>query len=130
MEVLTTTKRVINSNINNSKLGIERQDCGKNRQMTNNPNKKGAMGTFEILKTNAVGDSYVDPGQYFLRSSTYTSKGEVRPKTSSQSRVFKPSGGHKLTKNSEFKHHHNGPPPKKDIEPMKNFLTRSTYELF
>ena len=99
--------------------------------MANNPNRKGAVGTFEILKSNAVGDSYVDPGQYYLRSSTYTTKGEVRPDTGkSNGRVFKPSGGPKKVRHSEFKHHHNGPPPPKDTEPRKNFLTRSTYELF
>lgn len=30
------------------------------------PNK-GCSDTFEKLKSNAIGDQYVDPGQYFLR---------------------------------------------------------------
>ena len=62
--------------------------------MLNNPNKKGQIGTFEILKSNAVGDTYVDPGKYFLRNLTYTMKGFVKPKTCNE-RVFRPSGGPK-----------------------------------
>ena len=34
--------------------------------MMNNP-AKGTKDTFEILKSNAIGNPFVDPGQYFLR---------------------------------------------------------------
>lgn len=72
----------------------------------------------------------MDPGQYYLRNVTYTKKGETRPKTGNQSCVFRPSGGHKLVKKSEFEHLHNGPPVREKSETRKNFLTRSTAELF
>lgn len=38
------------------------------RQILINPSRKCAD-TFEKLKSNAIGDTYVDPGQYFLRKS-------------------------------------------------------------
>lgn len=71
--------------------------------MINNPSK-GCMDTFEKLKSNAIGDAYVDPGQYFLRKSD-----DGRSKSSS---VFKPSGCNKTVKKSEFEHLYNGPPPR------------------
>ena len=36
------------------------------KQMQINP-ARGCKDTFEILKSNAIGDEYVDPGKYFLR---------------------------------------------------------------
>ena len=81
---------------------------------------QGCRDTFERLKSNAIGDSYVDPGQYFLRKDT------KRAKTSEP--VFRPNGGHKLVRHSEFKHMHNGPPLRPTPEQKKNFLTRFTYE--
>ena len=80
------------------------------------------MDTFEKLKSNAIGDVYVDPGQYILRKSV-----DSRPKTSS---VFRPSGCNKKVRKSEFEHLHNGPAQRPQPEKNKNFLTRSTYELF
>ena len=44
--------------------------------------------------------------------------------------MFRPSGGPKKVKHAEFEHMHNGPPPAKEIENRKNFMTRSKYELF
>ena len=32
----------------------------------NNPNRK-CLDTFDKLKSNAIGDQYIDPGQYYLR---------------------------------------------------------------
>lgn len=71
--------------------------------MTNNPNK-GTKDTFEILKSNAIGDAFVDPGQYFLR------KDKPSGRAHSQSAVFRPSGSNKTVRKSEFIHKHNGPP--------------------
>ena len=47
-------------------LGKERNEVGTVKQIVNNPSK-GTKDTFEILKSNAIGDAFVDPGQYFLR---------------------------------------------------------------
>ena len=49
------------------KIGKERSEVGKLKNMLNNPSR-GIKDTFEReLKSNAIGDSFVDPGQYFLR---------------------------------------------------------------
>ncbi len=85
------------------------------------------MDTFEKLKSNAIGDAYVDPGQYILRKS-YEPKNGGRPQTSSG--VFRPSGSNKTIRKSEFEHKHNGPPVRPEPEKRKNFLTRFTYEVF
>ena len=83
-----------------------------------NPNR-GVKDTFEKFKSNAIGDSYIDPGQYFLRS-----------QTSKQPNVFKSAGGRKTVKKSEFEHMHNGPLPRPNPEKNKSYLTRSTAGLF
>lgn len=44
--------------------------------------------TFEKLKSNAIGDQFIDPGKYFLRKDA--------GKKSISNVSFKPSGGHKL----------------------------------
>ncbi len=47
--------------------GRERSECGKLKSILNNP-ARGTKDTFEKdLKSNAIGDEFVDPGQYFLR---------------------------------------------------------------
>ena len=81
------------------------------------------MDTFEKLKSNAIGDTYVDPGQYFLRKSA-----DGRPGTSAS--IFRPSGCNKKVRRSEFEHHHNGPHQRPQPEKKINFLTRSTMDLF
>lgn len=83
---------------------------------------RGVHDTFEKLKSNAIGDEYIDPGQYYLRKDN--------KKRSQSSKPFKPSGGPKTVKNSEFTHLHNGPPQRPNPETKKNFLTRFTYETF
>lgn len=75
--------------------------------------------TFEKFKSNAIGDAYIDPGQYYLR-----------PKSSGQVGNFRPSGGKKTVKHSEFEHMPNGPPPRPMPEKNKGYMTRSTYETF
>jgi len=47
-------------------LGIERTDCGKVKNVIINP-ARGTHDTFGKLISNAIGDVYVDPGQYNLR---------------------------------------------------------------
>jgi hypothetical protein len=107
--------------------GRERSEVGRLRQITNNPSR-GTMDTFEKLKSNAIGDTYVDPGQYILRKSYDPKNGNTRPQTSSG--VFRPSGSNKTIRKSEFEHKHNGPPVRPEPEKRKNFLTRFTYEVF
>lgn len=49
------------------RIGRERSEVGKIKGMLNNPSK-GTKDTFEkVLKSNAIGDDFIDPGQYFLR---------------------------------------------------------------
>ena len=74
------------------------------------------------MKSNAIGDEYVDPGKYYLRKDD--------KKRAKSSAPFKPNGGHKLVRHSEFSHMHNGPPQRPNPEKRKNFLTRFTYETF
>lgn len=79
--------------------------------------------TFGKLETNAVGDEFQDPGKYFLRQDA--------GKRSISSKCFKPNGGHKLVRHSEFLHmkeFNEHKPGAKDTP--KNFMTRSTYEPF
>lgn len=42
-------------------VGIERSEVGKSKQVITNPSR-GTMDTFEKLKSNAIGDAFVDPG--------------------------------------------------------------------
>jgi hypothetical protein len=49
-------------------IGKERHEVGKTKQVIINP-ARGTRDTFEKLKSNAIGDAFVDPGQYFLRKS-------------------------------------------------------------
>lgn len=110
-------------------LGRERSEVGKARNMVNNP-CRGTRDTFERgLKSNAVGDAFVDPGQYFLRKPD-SRKSESKDERRNSAAVFKYSGGPKLVRRSEFEHLHNGPPARPEIETRKNFLTRSTAERF
>lgn len=108
--------------------------------MTVNPNYKGDK-SFGKFTSNCIGDPYVDPNQYFLRKSapgdlgTGVSNG-IRSKSNmiggaaNHGKPFGPSGSHKTVKNSEFEHHHNGPPPRPKIENKKGFSTTSKPELF
>ena len=85
------------------------------KNIVNNP-AKGTKDTFEkVLKSNAIGDQFVDPGQYFLRRPDTNEQLKRRaPRVGgsvSHSQVFRPNGGHKLVRKSEFEHLHNGPPP-------------------
>ena len=96
---------------------------GKLKNFSNNRGKSTTTETFNKLVSNAVGDEYQDPGQYFLRKDA--------GKRAVSNQCFKPSGGHKLVAHSEFAHmkeydeHRPGP-----RNAPTNFLTRSTYELF
>jgi len=55
-------------------IGRERSECGKIKSVLNNP-ARGTKDTFEKeLKSNAIGDEFVDPGQYFLRKPDNNSK--------------------------------------------------------
>ena len=47
-------------------IGKERNEVGKTKQVIINP-ARGTRDTFEKLKSNAIGDVFVDPGQYNLR---------------------------------------------------------------
>lgn len=100
----------------------ERHEVGRVKQVITNPSR-GTMDTFEKLKSNAIGDTYVDPGQYFLRKSV-----DGRPGSSGS--VFRPSGCNKKVRRSEFQHLHNGPPQRPQPEKKTNFLARSTLDLF
>ena len=100
-------------------IGKERNEVGKIKQVIINP-AGGTKDTFEKLKSNAIGDVFVDPGQYNLR------KNDRALSTG----VFRQSGCNKTVRKSEFEHKHNGPPVRPQPEKMKNFLTRSTYESF
>lgn len=102
--------------------------------MVNNP-AKGTKDTFEReLKSNAIGDDFIDPGQYFLRKPDNNERLKLRSAkvggSISHSQIFRPSGGPKLVKKSEFEHHHNGPPPRPEPVQAKNFLTRFTSDTF
>jgi hypothetical protein len=79
-----------------------------------------------------VGDEFVDPGQYFLRKPDRSIPKNVVNVGASVSHMspFKYSGANKLVRHSEFKHHHNGPPPRPNPELKKNFLTRFTPDPF
>ena len=87
------------------------------------------------MKSNAIGDQYVDPGQYFLRKPDSANSKLKRMAVNvggsiSHSSIFNYSGSNKKVRHSEFEHLHNGPNPRATPEPKKNFLTRFTYETF
>lgn len=42
-------------------------EVGRMRNFANNRGKSTTTDTFNKLESNAVGDEFVDPGQYFLR---------------------------------------------------------------
>ena len=65
----------------------------------------------------------MDPGQYFLRKNEST-------KNLKDGSVFRPSGCNKTVRHSEFDHLHNGPGQRPQPETSKNFMTRSTMEVF
>lgn len=114
--------------------GRERSEVGKVKGVLNNP-ARGTKDTFEReLKSNAIGDEFIDPGQYFLRKPDNNEILKQRaPRVGgsvSHSTIFKPNGGHKLVRRSEFEHLHNGPPPRPNPVREKNFLTRFTMETF
>ena len=51
----------------NDIIGRERSEVGKVKSVLNNP-ARGTKDLFEReLKSNALGDEFIDPGQYFLR---------------------------------------------------------------
>ena len=114
-----TTKNTVRSFRNYLVSGREKYEVGKTKQVIINP-ARGTRDTFEKLKSNAIGDQFVDPGQYFLRKTD----------RAQSSGVFRQSGCNKKVRKSEFEHLHNGPPQRPDPERRKNFMTRSTYELF
>ena len=114
--------------------GRERSECGKIKSILNNPSR-GTKDTFERdLKSNAIGDEFVDPGQYFLRKPDNNSRLKKQAVnvggSVSHSNIFNYSGSNKKVKHSEFQHLHNGPALRATPEPKKNFLTRFTYETF
>lgn len=114
--------------------GRERSECGKIKSILNNPSR-GTKDTFEKdLKSNAIGDEFVDPGQYFLRKPDNNSRLKKQAVnvggSVSHSNIFNYSGSNKKVKHSEFQHLHNGAALRATPEPKKNFLTRFTYETF
>jgi len=77
------------------------------------------------LQSNAIGDEYNDskPLGAFLRT-------EANTKCLSN-KTFKPSGGHKLVKNSEYQHMKEFDIPDKGLKNTPiNFMARSTSESF
>jgi hypothetical protein len=85
----------------------------------NSRGKSTTTDTFNKLVSNAIGDEYRDPGQYFLR-----------PQGNNQ-KAFRQSGAQKLVKHSEFVHikeiNEHKPGPKNT--PI-GFNARSTSENF
>ena len=73
-----------------------KEDIGRMRNFSNTRGKLTTQNTFNKLQSNAIGDDYNDTKtlSHFLRS-------EAGSKQLAD-KVFKPSGGHKLVKNSEF----------------------------
>jgi hypothetical protein len=103
------------------------------KNVMNNPSR-GIKDTFEkVFKSNAVGDEFIDPGQYFLRKADNTKlyrNSVIVGGPAAHTTNFKSSGGNKLVRKSEFEHLHNGPPPRPASTLKKNFLTRFTAETF
>ena len=112
--------------------------------MSVNPCRKvgNLNSTFEPIKSNAVGDPYVDAGQYDLRKPgprgagtgciNSLGAGSAVPDHSVHSgkKPFGFSGSNKLVRKSEFEHMHNGPSAKKIPESKKGFYTSNTPEPF
>jgi hypothetical protein len=98
--------------------------------------------TFEGLKSNAVGDPYVDAGQYDLRKQgprgagtgciNSMGAGGSPPSHSVHSgkKPFGFSGSNKLVRKSEFEHMHNGPAARKNPEKLRGFMSTKTPEPF
>jgi hypothetical protein len=100
--------------------------------------------TFEGLKSNAVGDPYVDAGQYDLRKagprgagsgcinsiSKGSNKSPPQHSVHSGAKAFGFSGSNKLVRKSEFEHMHNGPPALKNPEKLRGFMSTKTPEPF
>lgn len=72
------------------------KEIGKLKGFANSRGKSTTTDTFNKLVSNAIGDEYRDPGQYFLRTENSAKN------TSSNS--FRQSGCQKLVRHSEFKH--------------------------
>lgn len=99
--------------------------------------------TFEPLRSNAIGDPYVDAGQYDLRkpgprgfgTGPINSRGSCDPPAHSVSanngkKPFGFSGSNKLVRKSEFEHIHNGAPVKPERDTLRGFTTSKTPEPF
>ena len=97
-------------------------EIGKVRNFSNTRGKLSTTETFNKLQSNAIGDEYIDPGQYFLRKGA---------RSIPANKCFKPSGGGKLTRHSEFEHkkEFDDPNPGPRQIPV-NFMARSTAEGF
>ena len=100
----------------------ERHEVGLNKGMTVNK-CKGAGETFGKFTSNALGDPYIDPGQYSLR--------KPRPNSQVQSpaKPFKTQGNKKV-RNSEFQYIELGPPARPTPESKPRFATRVKAEPF
>ena len=91
----------------------ERHEVGLNKGMTINQ-CRGAKETFGKFESNALGDPFQDPGQYFLR----------KPRSTSQKpRPFLTCSNKKVRK-SEFEYKPQGPPARPTPEPLPRFGTR------
>jgi hypothetical protein len=93
------------------------------------------VGEFEKIKSNAVGDPYVEPGFYDLRKPGPRgygtgSMGTTMSGHALNAKSFTYSGSQKLVRKSEFEHHHNGAPAKKVIESSKGFMTSKIADPF
>lgn len=91
----------------------ERNQVGLNKGMTVNQ-CRGAKETFGNFQSNALGDPFIDPGQYYLR--------KPRP-ASATPRPFLTSGNKKVRK-SEFENKPQGPPSRGRPETAARFGTR------
>lgn len=111
----------------------ERHEVGAVKPYTVNPCGDTKQ-TFGKLESNAIGNPYVDPGQYDLRKPGPRGAGtgciNSTMRSQSMDKTFKYSGSQKLVRRSEFEHMHNGPPKKVEPETKKGFLTSSVPEPF
>ena len=102
-----------------------KEEIGRIRNFSNTRGKLTTQNTFNKLQSNAIGDEYHDtkPLGAFLRT-------EAGSKVLSD-KTFKPSGGHKLVRNSEFQHMKEFDIPSKGLKNTPiNFMARSTSESF
>ena len=93
------------------------------------------VGEFEKIKSNAVGDPYVEPGFYDLRKPGPRGSGTGSMHTTMSgsagfSKPFSYSGSQKLVRKSEFEHMHNGEQRKKSVESSRGFMTSKVSEPF